>query len=105
MSNSIIPHPLPEGCKNYTKTKPILIEEFYLEKDWWTNREVNQYAWRVTIDEVKARNYNLDIKNPHVAEEINGDPEKLLRKYRKLQEEIAEIRTALKNELIESLGD
>jgi len=96
-------HPLPEGYKNYTKTKPIRIEEFDLEKDWWNNREVNQYAWKVTIDEIKARNYNLDIKNPHVAEEMNGDPEKLLRKYRKLQEEIAEIRTALKNELIESL--
>ncbi len=58
-------HPLPEGYKTYNKTKPIRIEEFDLEKAWWENREENQYAWRVSIDEIKGRNYNLDIKNPN----------------------------------------
>lgn len=27
-------HPLPEGIKNYSRTNPIRIEEFQLEKDW-----------------------------------------------------------------------
>jgi len=58
-------HPLPEGYKNYTKTKPIRIEEFELEKQWWDNREESEYAWKVSIDEIKNRNYNLDIKNPN----------------------------------------
>ena len=58
-------HPLPEGYKNYTKTKPITIEEFQIEKDWWKNREENECAWKVTIDEIKGRNYNLDFKNPN----------------------------------------
>ncbi|MGI5927878.1 MAG: type I restriction-modification system subunit M, partial [Thermacetogeniaceae bacterium] len=40
-------HPLPEGYKNYTKTKPIRIEEFELEKQWWNNRKENEYAWKV----------------------------------------------------------
>ncbi|AST57394.1 type I restriction-modification system methyltransferase subunit [Thermoanaerobacterium thermosaccharolyticum] len=58
-------HPLPEGYKNYTKTKPIRYEEFNLEKEWWNNREENEYAWKVSIEEIKNRNYNLDIKNPN----------------------------------------
>lgn len=57
-------HPYPEGVKNYNKTRPIHIKEFDLEKSWWDNREENNYAWRVSIDEIKSRNYNLDIKNP-----------------------------------------
>lgn len=97
-------HPLPEGYKNYTKTKPIRIEEFDLEKAWWENREVNQYAWKVLIDDIKGRNYNLDIKNPHTSGVYNGDPEKLLKKYQSLLEEIASIRNTLKNELMDALG-
>jgi len=56
-------HPLPEGYKKYNKTKPIRIEEFDLEKAWWENRVRNEFAWKVTIQEIKQRNYNLDIKN------------------------------------------
>lgn len=29
----------------------------------------NEYAWKVSADELKQRNYNLDIKNPHATEE------------------------------------
>lgn len=57
-------HPLPEGYKNYSKTKPITIEEFELEKDWWNNRVENQYAWKVSVEDVQDNNYNLDFKNP-----------------------------------------
>ena len=65
-------HPLPEGYKKYTKTKPIRYSEFGLEKEWWNNREdvkFSQYCWKVSMDEIKNKNYNLDSKNPHVIEE------------------------------------
>jgi type I restriction enzyme M protein len=58
-------HPLPEGYKIYNKTKPIRIEEFDLEKAWWEDRVESEYAWKVTIDEIKQRNYNLNINNPN----------------------------------------
>ncbi len=61
-------HPLPEGYKTYNKTKPISISEFNLEKEWWTNRESKKFkenCWKVKIDEIKKRNYNLDINNPN----------------------------------------
>lgn len=57
-------HPYPEGVKNYNKTKPINIKEFDLEKKWWKKRVENEYAWKVSAEEIKNRNYNLDFKNP-----------------------------------------
>jgi len=62
-------HPYPDGQKSYSKTKPIRIEEFDLEKQWWENREENEYAWKVSLEEIKSRAYNLDIKNPNKVEE------------------------------------
>jgi type I restriction enzyme M protein len=58
-------HPLPEGYKKYTKTKPIKYEEFELEKKWWNNREENEFAWKISVDEIKNNGYNLDYKNPN----------------------------------------
>lgn len=58
-------HPIPGDRKNYSKTRPIKDEEFNLEKEWWNNREENEYAWKVSIEEIKDRDYNLDIKNPN----------------------------------------
>lgn len=62
-------HPYPPGVKSYNKTKPISIKEFELEKSWWHSRTENEYAWKVTAEEIKQRNYNLDIKNPNAKEE------------------------------------
>src|SRR3972149_2190241 len=62
-------HPLPNGIKSYSKTRPIKIGEFDLEKGWWNKREENEYAWKVSIEEIKRKNYNLDIKNPRVVQE------------------------------------
>ncbi|HHK5547668.1 TPA: N-6 DNA methylase [Bacillus thuringiensis] len=58
-------HQLPKGYKNYTKTKPIRIEEFNGEREWWNNRVENNVAWKVTLEEIKSNNYNLDYKNPN----------------------------------------
>jgi type I restriction enzyme M protein len=57
-------HPLPEGYIGYSKNKPIQYNEFELEKKWWNNRELNKMAWKVSIDDIKKNNYNLDFRNP-----------------------------------------
>jgi type I restriction enzyme M protein len=99
-------HPYPPGYKSYSKTKPIRIEEFDFEKKWWNNREITENSWKVTIEEIKARNYNLDISNPHKAEEEISDPKELLEKYEKQMKEVANIRDDLKAELQSALlGD
>lgn len=104
-------HPYPAGVKNYSKTRPMKVEEFEPEKQWWgdedngfASREQNEQAWQVSIDEIKARNYNLDIKNPHVGEQVSHDPEELLQNYASQQQEMAEIRNQLKAILTEALA-
>ncbi|MDT4953850.1 MAG: type restriction enzyme subunit [Acidobacteriota bacterium] len=55
----------------YSKMKTIRPEEFQPIKDWWENRTESEVAWKVHIETIKARNYDLDIKNPHKTEEIH----------------------------------
>jgi len=62
-------HKLPEGQKSYSKTKPIRVNEFNPIKEWWNNREESELAWKVSIDTIKERGWDLDIKNPHKEEE------------------------------------
>ncbi|WP_211530579.1 HsdM family class I SAM-dependent methyltransferase [Methanocalculus chunghsingensis] len=97
-------HTYPEGYKSYSKTKPIRIEEFDAEKAWWTNRIENEHAWRVPVEQVIENGFNLDIKNPNVAPEENGDPVEILREYERIQAEAAATREALKRELMASLS-
>jgi type I restriction enzyme M protein len=57
----------------------------------------------MTIDKIKARNYNLDSKNPNSADAAHGDPVLLLEKYRSHQAEIATLRAQLKSGLENTL--
>ncbi|KTD66728.1 type I restriction-modification system (N6 DNA methylase) [Legionella steelei] len=57
-------HKLPEGQKSYSKTKPIRFEEFQPIIDWWNNRNENDLAWKINIEDLN--NWDLDIKNPNI---------------------------------------
>ena len=76
-------HPLPEGSKAYSKTKPMKLEEFEPEREWWNNRKETEQAWMVPIKDIIDSGYNLDIKNPNTLEEIIRDPKTVLEEYRK----------------------
>jgi type I restriction enzyme M protein len=97
-------HPYPAGYKSYSKTKPIRIEEFEPEKAWWHQREENPFAWRVPVEQIKANNYNLDIKNPHKADAAHEDLDEMLAEYGTLVAQLQEVRSKLKFELMEALG-
>ena len=92
-------HPYPAGYKSYSKTKPMRIEEFAAERAWWNDRVENEHAWKVSIADIKARNYNLDIKNPHGPDLVNHDPEELLANYTQRQHDIVDTITQLKAKL------
>ncbi|RDU37282.1 SAM-dependent DNA methyltransferase [Neobacillus piezotolerans] len=98
-------HPYPEGQKSYSKTRPIRIEEFDREKDWWNTREENELAWKITIDEIKARNYNLDVKNPYATEEELLDPQEALQQYMESVEQVKKAKQLLVGELSEILKE
>lgn len=104
-------HPYPEGVVNYNKTKPMRFEEFQTDIDWWGKEEdgfktrvENEQAWKVTAKEIVERNYNLDIKNPHVGEQITHDSDELLALYNKEQGEIASLKNQLKVILANALN-
>lgn len=103
-------HPYPEGVKSYNKTRPMRFEEFATEISWWGNekddfkaRVENEYAWKVSVEEIVKRNYNLDISNPHVGEQISHDPDVLLANYKAEQQKIGDLRNQLKAILAEAL--
>lgn len=101
-------HRVPEGQKAYSMTKPIRLEHLDDCAKWWggadrTGRVENEQAWEVTIDDIKTRNYNLDIKNPHTEEEDHGDPEELLEDLNNVEAEIQALRGELKTILGEAL--
>jgi type I restriction enzyme M protein len=97
-------HPYPEGYKSYSRSKPLTIGEFDLEKKWWNKRKQSEYAWKVSVKEIEEKNYNLDFKNPHVTDVNHGDPEELMAEYEEISKNLIATRDALKKELMKALG-
>ena len=60
-------------------------------------------AWKVTWEDVKAGGHNLDIKNPHTAEEGLGHPRELLEKLSEGDADALNLRDQLKTALAEAL--
>lgn len=100
-------HTLPEGVKNYTKTRPMQFEEFAPIIGWWDNRSENENAWKVRTNEIlkydEARNLlsaNLDIKNPNRGGDLEHLPpmelaESILAKEKQIAAAMDEIKGIL----------
>jgi type I restriction enzyme M protein len=70
-------HPLPDGRKNYTKTKPLRYEEFAGCEAWWggserADRVETAQAWKVSADSLT--NNNLDLHNPNRPDDLAHRP-------------------------------
>jgi type I restriction enzyme M protein len=101
-------HRVAEGQKAYSMTKPIRVEHLDPCVKWWggakrKGRKETEVAWKVTVDEVKARGYNLDFKNPHTIEDDLGDPAELLAKLEESENQTDTLRDELKAILAEAL--
>ena len=77
---------MPEGYKNFSKTKPMKLEHFAPAVEWWNNRkeitiEGFDKAKKYSAQEIADRNYNIDLCGyPHEEEEILP-PDELIRQY------------------------
>jgi type I restriction enzyme M protein len=77
---------MPEGYKNFSKTKPMKLEHFAEALAWWNNRaeiEVDGFpkAKKYTVSEIGANNYNIDLCGfPH-EEEVILEPMDLILQY------------------------
>ncbi|EHA14456.1 type I restriction-modification system subunit M [Halomonas sp. HAL1] len=85
-------HPYPPGYKSYSKTKPIRLEEFKPEQDWWgdesddfASREENEFAWKV--DFKTKREQAEAAAKPHWdnAEQLNNQASALENRIRDLR--------------------
>ncbi|SNT06414.1 type I restriction enzyme M protein [Streptosporangium subroseum] len=92
----------PEGRKGYSKTKPMRDEEFDECMTWWggqkrERREENDHAWWVSIADIEAGGFNLDLTNPNSGEDLA---------HRRPQELIADLIAAEREILclLEELG-
>ncbi len=102
-------HRVPEGQKGYSMTKPIRLDHLRGCVDWWggadrAKRVATEVTWRASAADVRERGYNLDIKNPHVAEHDHGDPEELLARLDQAEADVQAISKQLMNILQEALG-
>lgn len=162
-------HKLPESYKGYSMTKPIRLEEFDHEKEWWGNREESEVSWKINFSEIiekavqdanpyyekekklkreayslreriiklkrkdksngglesfqkklqeiesQARiakqtadsiyygAFDLDYKNPNKVEGYIGDPDKLLKKFKKAEQDIELLQDRILGELRDAI--
>lgn len=77
---------MPEGYKNFSKTRPMKLEHFSDALNWWEIREEIEVdgfpkAKRFTIDEIAERSFNIDLCGfPH-EEEVILEPMDLIQEY------------------------
>jgi len=101
---------LPEGVKNYTKTRPMQFEEFQPILDWWDapQRVENERAWKVRAADVIQTNgggdvisVNLDIKNPSLKDDlVHLPPADLAESILAREKQIAAIMDEIKSLLV-----
>ncbi|MDE6950752.1 MAG: type I restriction-modification system subunit M [Lachnospiraceae bacterium] len=100
---------MPEGYKNFSKTKPMELKHFTPAMDWWNNREeINvdgfDKAKKYTAEEIAARNYNIDLCGyPHEEEEILP-PKELIQQYQEKRASLNADIDRILAQIIEILG-
>lgn len=62
---------MPEGYKNFSKTRPMLDKHFEPVKKWWNARVESEVSHYVPIEDIITGEYNLDLCGfPHETVEI-----------------------------------
>lgn len=77
---------MPEGYKNFSKTRPMKLEHFNEALAWWANRdeiEVDGFpkAKKYTINEIEERSYNIDLCGFPKEEAVILEPMDLIQVY------------------------
>ncbi len=99
--------PLPEGRRQYTKTRAMEYAEFTDCLKWWNLREENHHAWRIGAEDILKYDdagylisVNLDIKNPNRLEALEyRSPQKLLNEMLMKEQRVMEIMEGIQKTL------
>ena len=85
-----------KGLKTFSKTKPLMEEDFKPIIDWMKNKKEGDKAWKISIDEL-SEDYNLNIKNPkEIQESIDGDAHEIIDKILLDEKQILETLNKIK---------
>lgn len=101
---------MPEGYKNFSKTKPIDLTHFAPVIEWWKNRQeivIDDFpkAKKYSVDELKEKGYNIDLCGyPHEEEEIL-EPKELINNYREKRASLDADMNRVLNDILSLLGD
>lgn len=101
--------PLPEGRRKYSKTQPLLYEEFSDCLAWWPKRSEGPQAWKVHGPDLIKRDeqnrvvaVDLDLKNPRAPEAVDHrEPEEIIGSAIAKEKEVLGALNELRNLLAE----
>ena len=101
---------MPEGYKNFSKTRPILIDHFAPVIEWWGNRrEIEQDGFPKTkkygVQELIDRNYNIDLCGYPYEEEEILEPQELIKNYREKRASLDADMNRVLDEIMRLLGE
>ena len=102
---------MPDGVKNFTKTKPMEDKHFDPVREWWDNRQEividsNYKSKFYTLQELKDFNYDFDKCCPFPKDDIEILlPEELITKFHKEQEKFNLEFNEIISKIMELLND
>ncbi len=97
--------PLPDGRRNYTKTKPLRDEELTPVEAWWgglerRDRLAGPHSWRVPARDLIDGGFNLDLRNPHATDDLaHRPPAELVAELITAEQEILTLLEDIQDEL------
>ena len=100
---------MPEGFKNFSKTKPMKIDHFAPVMEWWNKREeisIDGFdkARRYTLKEIQDRSYNIDLCGFPQVEEVVLDPEATIVNYQERRQALNDKIDNVLNQISTLLG-
>jgi len=105
-------HQYPEGVKNYSKTKPLRVEELKPIADWWgkesngfKDRVESEQAWKVDFKQLKADATSKAQPHWDKAESLNNDASELVTDIKDLRSGLKSAKTAVAKKKINTSID
>jgi type I restriction enzyme M protein len=92
--------PVAGGGKSYTKKKPLKDQDLKDCSEWWggpdrLGRVVTDSAWSISVESLKARHWNLDLRHPNDGKTAYGSSADLLNQVSERSAEVRAIIDAL----------
>ena len=100
---------MPEGYKNFSKTKPMKLEHFKPAIDWWNNREeINEDRFdkskKFTKKEIEDNGYNIDLCGYTHEEEEILPPKELIQQYQEKRKSLNDEIDRILEQITDILG-